>query len=912
LLALAQRLAPEAVAELPALRGVIAFDAVLSGSVAHPRGELKLTAARLSTAGAPHIDVELSSSLDAAAGNARLSAQVKDSEDTGLRSKITAESKFTSTPEWLGALIAGQHRLAVELGALELDWVAAASGITLPLHGRLEGQLNAELGTRLTLDWRASGTVHAQADPGKLAFEHTLAVDERGVHTALRTGGASDPVLSLDASLQLPLTRDELPLLVARGRSLALSQAWSLELDAPPRDIQKVPLRSLLFADTELPALKVGLHAAIVHAPHAEPSVHVAASAQQLKPFEESKDCKPDLLSAALDAELNDGKLTAKLSGAQARQRLLSSELSAGFSLAKLLAGERVKPTDVQLRARVEGANLAALPQVCGRAHGKVDLDLTLSEPLEDAPKAKATLQVHDLTLANDTLSVRAELEADARSARAKAEIQSASKISKLSARMPLRWSGGTLALDRTHELSAQLKLDALPIAPFLPASTGLSYASGNIGGQVTLSGALSNPQLAGKLELNDVAFTVTDLAQPIDHVRGSISFDGRKLAIEKLTAQDKSGKLELTASANLKSRDEASGKLHLVLDEFPLRQNGEVAATVQGDFTVAADFSPALAHIQLKIDRFDTYLESIKKTGGIDLTPHPDLTVNGVPNNKPKLEVAASEEKPETVRKRPLQLDIQSTRFWVKRDDFAMRLSADITGLWKNGETKFTGEILIERGYVDLLGKQFEVTANESKLTFSGDSGTPDPIVHIRAHHENRKTGDIIGVKITGRSSAPELVFTVNDKKVDAGGAVSAIYGEAQYDPHAQKNAQVQASAVLMGLTAGLVATAARRELGVLAPMLMIDPGTDNSGARVRAGFEFDSLVPEPLRDIITGVYVEGIVSNEKPGSEGESSGGQSLRPGALLELYFPHNLFTAGQYGPGTTWSLDVGWQL
>jgi hypothetical protein len=30
------------------------------------------------------------------------------------------------------------------------------------------------------------------------------------------------------------------------------------------------------------------------------------------------------------------------------------------------------------------------------------------------------------------------------------------------------------------------------------------------------------------------------------------------------------------------------------------------------------------------------------------------------------------------------------------------------------------------------------------------------------------------------------------------------------------------------------------------------------------------------------------------------------------LVELYFPHQLFSTGQWGPGTTWSIDWGWQL
>ena len=29
------------------------------------------------------------------------------------------------------------------------------------------------------------------------------------------------------------------------------------------------------------------------------------------------------------------------------------------------------------------------------------------------------------------------------------------------------------------------------------------------------------------------------------------------------------------------------------------------------------------------------------------------------------------------------------------------------------------------------------------------------------------------------------------------------------------------------------------------------------------------------------------------------------------LLELYLPHDLVTSGQYGPGETWSLDLGWE-
>jgi hypothetical protein len=143
----------------------------------------------------------------------------------------------------------------------------------------------------------------------------------------------------------------------------------------------------------------------------------------------------------------------------------------------------------------------------------------------------------------------------------------------------------------------------------------------------------------------------------------------------------------------------------------------------------------------------------------------------------------------------------------------------------------------------------------------------------------------------------------------VSAGQAFQAIYGSQQsnQDPNA---ANSQAKAFVGGLTAGLLATTARRELGAAAPIIMIEPGSEANTGRVRAGFEFDSLVPNFLKDVVTGVYFEGIVAKEDTGESQQSDA--RTQAGFLLEFYFPRNFFTAGQYGPGPTWSMDVGWQL
>jgi hypothetical protein len=206
-------------------------------------------------------------------------------------------------------------------------------------------------------------------------------------------------------------------------------------------------------------------------------------------------------------------------------------------------------------------------------------------------------------------------------------------------------------------------------------------------------------------------------------------------------------------------------------------------------------------------------------------------------------------------------------------------------------------------------MGKTFDIEQN-SYLDFTG-SAAPDPVLAITAKHANRRSGSTVAVTITGRGSAPILTFRVDDAVVSAGDAFQAIYGSQQSNQN-PSGANDQARAFVGGLTAGLLATTARRELGAAAPIIMIEPGEQSGEGRIRAGFEFDSLVPKFLRSVVTGVYFEGILANESSGSAGTQKSDARVQAGFLLELYYPHNLFSAGQQGPGTTWSLDVGWQL
>ena len=106
----------------------------------------------------------------------------------------------------------------------------------------------------------------------------------------------------------------------------------------------------------------------------------------------------------------------------------------------------------------------------------------------------------------------------------------------------------------------------------------------------------------------------------------------------------------------------------------------------------------------------------------------------------------------------------------------------------------------------------------------------------------------------------------------------------------------------------AGVLTTSMRRRLGAMAPILSVDAADEDRGEQLRAGFELDALIPEFLRDIVTGVYVEGSISSEK---QADQAGSKDVQTGVLIELHFPYNLVSSGRYGPDTTWSVDLGWQ-
>lgn len=916
------------------LRGKVQMSGRLHGTPAVPNLDVSVTGDGLSLGERPPVDVRLTALFNAEGGEA--SAKLALAAEKGARPKRPLEleldllHKFRPGPGFAHSIPDGTLLATLEIERIESEFVADWAKLgALPAKGALGGSVRAE-GTRQ--DPRVTVAVDAEvlalgaSMQPKLSFAYEkgdgrldlVVDDERGRWLEVAAKLGFGETLSVEA-------------LGERLPKAGSDAKWSLDLVAQERKLGELPgLR-----EAKIPA-SAGLSLSVEHLPGAEPSGTFRATARPNRELDAGAraSCKPSRTRLELDGKLASGRVEVELAALDQATRLLETTVAAELALAPALAGAKPKLGRIHADVRAERLELATLPLVCGAARGTLSAQARIDDPLGSRPQFSAELLATKFSLGGDE-TIDVELRAELTSDRAKADAALVAKEgrSTFKAELPVDVRDGRAAVASDAPLALDVTLRRLPIAPFLNPRGKISYATGHLDGSVRARGRLSNPDLKGSIVLRDIAFTATDLAQPVHGVTGTLAFTRNELVIKKFEAHDRDGVIKIDGAARFTDAEHVNLALEIRAEDFPIRQQGQVVATTELEAKVEAKLAAKRSEVAIELGAVDMWIESLDTRSGIALATHPDFVVDGrVPEKKPepdevsadagdatpKNDPAPKKPVPAGARSKNAKTDPESAvtlltldtndRVWIKRDDFAVKLKAALKTKIEADSARVEGRVSLLRGYLTLMGKDFEIQKGSS-LLFIG-SKMPNPVLDITAHHLNRRSGEIVAVVITGRAEKPILTFKVDDKEVSAGQAFQAIYGSQQSnaDPNAADN---QAKAFVGGLTAGLLATTARRELGAAAPIIMIEPGSDTSSGRVRAGFEFDSLVPSFLKEVVTGVYFEGIVGKEETGGETQQSDART-QAGVLLEFYFPRNFFTSGQYGPGPTWSMDVGWQL
>ncbi len=905
--------------------GTVRFEGLLAGSPSVPQLNLKVRGNGLGLADHPTADLFLEASLDAQHGQAEAKAKITGPQQLAIG--LTTSAAFRGGAGYLQRIEQAKGHAVIDVEQLDSESVSSYLPLdALPVTGSVSATWKAH-GSLADPHFDAVTNLKLQGEEDRAEVASKLSYHAGHLHTDLSVSDARGSWSQLIASLHLPHSPSALELGEAL-QNAAKEGRWEVKWTAQPRSIADLPFSSLFLDDPKSLPIAAAARFDARHNPGEEPSIHLFLSATQTREHRLGE-CETSDFEAELFFSHEKANNQLSLNATANRERILWLSATAEQALLPLQRGAPLNPSAVDFELKTTDLHLDQLPFICKKAKGIVSAQAHGKDVLGISPEAH--LEVHGTGLSL-TSAERLDLDVLASIKKTggelKAELQGreeyASSSARLALRLPWNLSQGKLTLQDRLPLDAKLSLHQLPIAPLLPPKGPISYATGTLDGHVSAGGSLTAPELSGELLLNDVNFTATSLAQPLRNVEGHIIFNNRRLRIDYLEAHDRDGKLLLSGHVDLTDLDRVEGALKIAADDFPIRQQGQVVAITNLVAAAHSIVKPNETVARLKLEDVDTWLEKTKIRTGIDLDEHPEFIVDGeVP---PDLDEALKERALEkratqdqrsspttpmstramSKKKKPQRVHITidaQERFWIKRKDFAVKLSAMLETEIVDDEVRVEGNLNIDRGYLQLFGKVFDLDS-ESELRFIGSS-PPNPVLSLRATHQSRGGKDV-SVRITGRGNAPELAFFVNESEVAASVAIRELFGPQKSDEDG-KDATQQAAAFVSGLTAGVLATAARRELGAAAPIIMIDPGDEAGQGRVRAGFELDEIVPPFLQPVITGVYLEGIVARD---DDGETETDTSF--GTLLEIYFPKNFFTAGRYGPGSTWSVDLGWRL
>lgn len=622
-------------------------------------------------------------------------------------------------------------------------------------------------------------------------------------------------------------------------------------------------------------------------------------------------------LHGNVSARLQDGVTTALVRGFLGRDQALEIVASAPTPIDQWLAAGRLPALPaVRATARMTDVPLARLPYACGVADGPLSATVVADGLFTDTPTATIEASSSGIRVSQSppfSLAARADLGPNVASV--SGAVQSGQRQAAIwRGTVPVAWSRvPPLPSVRTNaDASIRVDLDGFSLAPLLVWVPSTANGDAMASGHLTIEGPLAHPTLGGNVTVSEGHIELVGLGQQLTDIGGQIAMHGNWAELSSWTASDGGGTLRVAGGLGFEGAIPARARLGLEASRFPVRREGSLLATVTGGASMHATITTRGIESTVSVERLAVRLPEATSRTLQSLEGHADITVVGEERQ---------EVRPEDVFTVHIQVDA-STPFWVRRNDFAALVAAELDVTYRDPDLFVSGWANLRRGYFDVFGKRFDV--DRGSMNFDGGP-TLNPSVDLQATHELRgRAGQRVYVRVTGTLTHPEIEFTTNvpDVPADTGSIIALLIGgqhgltSGETQSATAQDAGAQVASVLSGLTAGIATMFVRENLGEIVPVLVIESGDQGfSSARVRAGFQADSLIPQFMRGVVRGAYVEGIFT-ASGGSGQTGAGGAPVQTsgagvGFILELQFPENFVGAANFTPPNNFGLDFTWQ-
>lgn len=738
---------------------------------------------------------------------------------------------------------------------------------------------------------------------------------------------------------RLPLRLDALPRSLRELYDAVSREAFTLALRVAPRRLDSWPSplaerlpSGLVFAGNLFARQgRTGPEAALrAHARYVDPATK-AACARQLRPTFQ--------LSAELANERATADLRARFEGASfdgGRAELIG-RASAAIPLDAWVADGVSAMPSTDARLSVKNASMASIPWLCEYGSSRIDGRARARGLFTDAPQIALRADLPNLRVWQDAASrgttrlsrrhrLHARLATGAEPGRAEAcailgrsdrlgtpasacTTATTPRPGELiaQAQLPLAWTPAELtpSLDPAQSAAVDVQLSRVNIEPLLRFIPGMVGGQVEVDGEVHARGPVQAPRLSGELDIANGHLAIEGLGQHLHDIDGRVEFRGDHLLLpadRPLMARDAGGSARIQGRINLAGWLPSSLEMNAELGSFPVRREGSVLAQLSGRARIRGDIDPSRIESRVRTRAFAVSLPQQSAATLQAMDPHRDILVVGRP--RPDARQGADGAYPVQIR-----LDAREP-FWVRRSDFAVQVSANLRAAYEDPTLRVGGVANILRGTFEIFGKRFEL--RPGALTFDALAPELDPQVNLTAVYDiPGRRGATVTVRVTGSLVAPRVTFTSTESNDQAEIIAILITGARREVGTAEQDVTEEAASFLVGLTAGILTLGLRQEFGDVIPVLAIETPTAGQ-TRIRAGFNARELIPDFLRDVVTGMYIEGFFTNTidtggLAASSGQSSGSAGLGGGVTVELNFPYSIVVRGTYVPVNTGSLD-----
>jgi translocation and assembly module TamB len=409
----------------------------------------------------------------------------------------------------------------------------------------------------------------------------------------------------------------------------------------------------------------------------------------------------------------------------------------------------------------------------------------------------------------------------------------------------------------------------------------GLLDAQGKLGGTV------GTPHLAGKLAWKNGRLMLAGYGELRD-IALDLHGDSSQMVLDRLFARSGSGSANVTAKAT-RSGD---GGRQLVLegqarfDRFRLYTEGQPLGALSLKATAQGRVTPERIAVGVKLPEAHFDLAGGKRKDLQPVSRPSDVIIfeNGVPRDRteerrlraltstpppapapdqgssapggqalaretPAAKVddtgteargraagASTPPTPPLVEPRPIRISIEADRnLWVRGPDMNLELGLDPGfQVISTDEPRVFGTVKIRRGFVEVLGRRFDVTAGSS-LAFTGP---PDmPRLSVDASYRAERVNATVAVHVEG--PADRLSFTLSSPEHPEYGDTELLSLVATGRLPDEPGGTVTPGSRAASLVGGLLASKLQKALATRLPLdvLTLEPGQDMAGARLEAG---------------------------------------------------------------------------